>query len=316
MPKGSHPHSELRKDYIQEKYVIIAPRRKDKPHDVTGASREPKAQPPGVCGLCPEFVDKEKEIHRVGPKDKWHVKVVPNRFPILHRDNPNFYGRQELVIETRHPDKQPDEFSEKRLEEIIDAYAARTKVLSNDPKVQYIIIFKNNGGRAGASMHHSHSQIFATDFIPPHLVDKSKKAFEYKLKNDSCVYCDTIAKEMKGRRKVYEDTHVVAFTPYASMHNYELWILPKRHIDNVTNLNRRERHGTAHVLKRALQGIAELGLSYNYYFHQVIEDTDQHLYMKITPRGSVWAGLEIGSGLIVNPVSPEEAAKYYRKWLK
>ena len=46
--------------------------------------------------------------------------------------------------------------------------------------------------------------------------------------------------------------------------------------------------------------------------HQVIHDEDQHLYLKVIPRGSVWAGVEIGSGLIINPVSPEAAARFYR----
>jgi UDPglucose--hexose-1-phosphate uridylyltransferase len=66
-------------------------------------------------------------------------------------------------------------------------------------------------------------------------------------------------------------------------------------------------------MKRLLGGIVKLKLPYNYYFHQLVHDEDQHLYMKITPRGSVWAGLEIGSGLIINPVPPEEAAEYYRQ---
>ena len=62
-----------------------------------------------------------------------------------------------------------------------------------------------------------------------------------------------------------------------------------------------------------LKKIGILGLPYNYYFHQAIHDKDQHFYMKIIPRGSVWAGVEIGSGIIINPISPEQAAKFYRK---
>ena len=100
------------------------------------------------------------------------------------------------------------------------------------------------------------------------------------------------------------------------MHNYEIWILPKRHLDNITQLNYNEKKSWAFALKKILQAIGELNLPYNYYFHQVINDNDQHLYMKITPRGSVWAGVEIGSGIIINPISPEKAAKFYRKNFK
>ena len=91
---------------------------------------------------------------------------------------------------------------------------------------------------------------------------------------------------------------------------------PLRHIDNITVLTRSEKTSFASVLKRIANVIDEkLLLPYNYYFHQVINDEDQHLYMKITPRGSVWAGVEIGSGIIINPVSPEEAARVYKKHL-
>ncbi len=89
--------------------------------------------------------------------------------------------------------------------------------------------------------------------------------------------------------------------------------MPKRHIDNVSGLNEKERLSFAKILKKILKKIDELGLPYNYYFHQIIHDEDQHLYMKISPRGSVWAGVEIGSGLIINPIAPEEAARFYKK---
>ena len=112
------------------------------------------------------------------------------------------------------------------------------------------------------------------------------------------------------------EDQVIAFTPYASIHNYELWILPKRHLDNITALSAKERARWAKVMERALKAIGELGLSYNYYFHQVIYDRDQHFYMKITPRRGVWAGVEIGSGIIINPTPPEDAAAFYRKFFR
>src|SRR3989338_6134850 len=99
------------------------------------------------------------------------------------------------------------------------------------------------------------------------------------------------------------------------MHNYECWIIPKRHADNIAELNAREQKSFAAILKRVLGKIGELGLSYNFYFHQVVRDENQHLYMKITPRGSFWAGVEIGSGIIINSISPEFAARFYRNGL-
>ncbi len=308
---------EIRKDYIQEKYVIIAPRRGKRPHDMEKAM-------PGTpvkkadCVFCPENIDKTGQVLLTVKKTKeakepWAVKVIANKFPAVSTDNSKAYGRQEVVVETPDHLLETDDLSQKRIAEILEVYSQRTKEISSDGKINYILIFKNDGGAAGASLKHAHSQIFATEFLPPHLRDKSQRVQAYKLEHGSCVYCDVIKKEAKGPRLICQDKHMICFCPWAPMHNYEAWIMPKRHLDNITLLSRDERMSLAKALKKILKKINQLGLPYNYYFHQVIKDEDQHLYLKLTPRGSVWAGVEIGSGLIINPVAPEDAAKYYRK---
>jgi len=308
--------SEIRKDYIQEKYVIIAPKRGKRPHDV----EKPKRNQPikkKECVFCPERIDNAGKIlttvnETTEKGEQWAIKVLANKFPSVSIDNPKAYGQQEVIVETPNHNKEIEDLSIKRISEILSVYSQRTKIISQDKKIDYILIFKNDGGTAGASLQHSHSQIFATEFLPPHLKDKSQKVQAYKLEHGSCVYCDVIKKEKKSIRNVFEDKNMIAFCPYASIHNYEIWVMPKRHLDNITMLSKEERISFAKILKKILKKINKLGLPYNYYFHQVIHDEDQHLYMKITPRGSVWAGVEIGSGLIINPIAPEEAAKFYR----
>lgn len=307
--------AEIRRDYIQEKYVIIAPHRKKRPRDIERPTRLIPAQK-GECVFCPEKIDAAGKslltTKMSGEKNSWTIKVITNKFPAVAVNNPKAYGRQEVVIETPNHFKEIENLSTKHVAKIFETYAQRTKVISRDPKIEYILIFKNNGGTAGASLTHTHSQIFATQFLPPHLKDKSQRAQAYKLKNGACVYCDVIKKEKHSPRLVAEDKNVIAFCPWAPMHNYEIWLMPKRHLDNITLLTLSEQLSFAKILKKILKKIDQLNLPYNYYFHQVIHDEDQHLYLKITPRGSVWAGVEIGSGLIINPVSPEEAAKFYR----
>lgn len=310
------PRAELRRDYVQDKYVIIAPRRGRRPHEVQEVT--PAAAPrPRACVFCPDHVAQLRQILTVaGPRSRgqsnWQIVVVANKFPAVTLGNPKAYGTQEIVVET--PDHEPEleDLPVAHIAKIFAVYAERTKAITKNQKIEYLIIFKNQGGHAGASILHAHSQIFATDFIPPHLFDKSQKVQAYKLKTGRCVYCEVIKKERRGARRVYDDGLVVAFAPYASLYNYELWVMPVRHLDNITELDAAERRSFATVFKQALAKITQLGLSYNYYFHQVVKDEDQHFYCKITPRGSVWAGVEIGSGIIINPVPPEEAAKYYR----
>lgn len=307
--------SELRKDYIQDKYVIIAPRRAKRPHshrDEKKIKRVIKNKVDQDCPFCPVNVNKVKALSTIGPKKQWYVKSIKNIFPAVSLDNSKAYGQQEIIIDTPHHSLEIEDLSLKDIIRIFDMYSERTKIISRNKKISYIIIFKNNGGIAGASLDHSHSQIFATDFIPPHLKDKSQKQQEYKLKHGNCVYCDVIKKESQGPREIYQDENVIAFCPYASIYNYEAWIMPKRHLDNITLLNQSEKKSFAKALKLILTKIDQLDLPYNFYFHQVIHDEDQHLYMKIVPRGSVWAGLEVGSGIVINPIDPDQAAKFYR----
>ena len=303
--------SEIRKDYIQDKYVIIAPMRNKRPHDIE--RQHIKKITREVCSFCPKNIDHQNTILTIGTEKDWQIKVIANKYPAVTLDNPKAYGTQEVVVETPEHVPEMEDLSVDHIATILEVYAMRTKVISENKKIEYILMFKNNGGRAGASIMHAHSQIFATSFLPPHLYDKSQKMHEYKLQYGNCVYCDVIKKEKRGPRLIYKDKYIIAFAPYASMYNYESWIMPLRHIDNITLLTKHERKSFALILKKILTKINLLGLPYNYYFHQVIFDEDQHLYLKIVPRGNVWAGVEIGSGLIINPISPEEAAIYYRK---
>lgn len=311
------PKSEIRKDYIQEKYVIIAPKRGHRPHDTERTQRVSPIKR-ASCIFCPERIEKNNKVLlktkiTAEQGEPWAIMAIANKFPSVSPTNPKAYGRQEVIVETPNHLKEVEELSAARLAEVLNVYAKRTKAISKDKKIEYILIFKNNGGVAGASLQHAHSQIFATEFLPPHIEDKSVRSQIYKIKNGSCVYCDVIKKEKKGPRLIWQDKNVIAFCPWASMHNYEAWIMPKRHLDNVTVLNKNERLSFAKAMKKILKKINQLDLPYNYYFHQVKNDKDQHLYMKVKPRGSVWAGVEIGSGLIINPIAPETAAKFYKR---
>lgn len=307
--------SEIRKDYIQEKYVILAPKREKRPYNL----ERPQIFQPTVkkiCMFCPENVAAAGQslltIKDDSKKKSWQIKVIKNKFPVVSINNPRAYGQQEVVIETPDHIQEIEDLSISQINNIFKTYSLRTKSISLNKKIEYILIFKNTGGKAGASQQHAHSQIFATHFLPPHLKDKSQRVQAYKLEHGACVYCEVIKKERQGPRLVFEDKNAIAFCPYAPMHNYEIWLMPKRHIDNITLLNKDECLSFSKMLKKILQKINELNLPYNYYFHQVINDRDQHLYLKITPRGSVWAGVEIGSGLIINPIFPEKSAKFYR----
>jgi len=310
--------SEIRKNYLLNKYVIITPGRALRPRDIKEQTIIKRSKD---CYFCSENVSKQQKesknylIDEIKEKGKWQVASVRNIFPAVSPNNSQAYGYQEVIIETRHHSKELGILDEKQIINVLKMYIKRTKAIQKDQKIDYILCFKNQGSKAGASIAHAHSQIFATSILPPEIQEELYQAQLYKAAKNSCFYCDIIKKEIKSKRKIYEDAYVAAFTPYASEYHYEAWIFTKRHVDNITKLNNKELLSFAKILKTILLKLRELDLSFNYFLHQVVSNNDQHFYLKIQPRGSVWAGVELGSGLVINSVSPEIAAQFYRKKL-
>lgn len=307
------PKSEIRIDEIHNRFVIIAPKRGKRPHDIITEYdkriRKPEESPFYLEAIKPS----RPALHQVGPDDWWEIKVIENEYPFLHPKNPKAYGYQEVVIETPHPNKDLSEFGEPHILRLLQTYAARTKALAQDKKIKYILIFKNHGGKAGASLMHAHSQIMASGFVPPHIVGKLQRAEKYVVENGITYYAKLARDEARGPRRIYSDKHLVVFCPYASSYNYEAWVVPKRQVDNITQLEDPELKSLAHVLKVILKAVHKLRMPYNYYMHQTITDPSEYFYLRICPRRAVWAGVELGSRVIINAVAPEEAATFYRK---
>jgi len=303
--------SEIRKDYFLNKYVIITPSRSKRPREVKIA----RPTHPANCPFCPAGIEKNliiKAYHQVKKGPKWSIIVLKNKYPVVTLNNHKSYGRHEVIIETPNHGKELSELKSEEMINLLNVFKERTKELSKKPKIDYVLIFKNEGGKAGASLNHAHSQVFASRILPPDLLEEFGAMRQYQKKHRRCPYCDIIKKEEKSSRRVYTDKNIVAFTPYASAYHYETWIFPRRHIDNIIFFNKEETASLAGVLKKILTKIYKMNLSYNFFLHQVISEKNQHFYLKIQPREAVWGGLELGSGLIVNSLSPEKAAKYLR----
>jgi UDPglucose--hexose-1-phosphate uridylyltransferase len=301
--------SEIRKSYLLNKYVIITPGRAKRPRDV---KEKTVAKKDSFCPFCPENIDKKNIVDKIGSEKNWKTISVKNIFPAVTLDNKNAYGTQEVIIDNKSHEKQIGDLSLVEIENILKLYAKRTKELAKNKNINYILCFKNQGSKAGASLTHSHSQVFATKITPPDLIKEAKLAQDYKIKNKKCPYCDIIKKEIKSKRKIYSDKYFAAFTPYASEYHYEAWIFPKRHLDNISLLKKEEFISLSKTLSLILKKLQKIDLSFNFFLHNVVSLKNQHFYIKIQPRDSVWAGVELGSGLVINSIPPEIAAKYYR----
>jgi UDPglucose--hexose-1-phosphate uridylyltransferase len=304
--------SEIRKDYFLNRYVIIAPKRKKRPQKIVRVD-DPDAD---SCTFCSPYVDdpiNEKTLYDLKGKDgKWIVKVITNKYPALSLDNRKAYGEQEVVIETPEHNKEIHELSLEHIVEIINVYIKRYNYLNSIKGICHTIVFKNEGGKAGASKPHSHAQIYGLPMVPPKLAAEAKAIDEYTKEHNTCPHCDIIKSEMGGPRVIWQDEHFFVLAPYASDSPYGAWFMPKRHFGSMDMMNESEKMSLAHAFKMTLKRLDDIDISYNYFFQNAL-DGDNHMLVKLAPRPNIWAGLELGTGMIINSIPPEDAAKFYNQ---
>jgi UDPglucose--hexose-1-phosphate uridylyltransferase len=142
--------------------------------------------------------------------------------------------------------------------------------------------------------------------IPQQILEKAE------ANKKKCKYCEIIKKEMKSERAVFESEHFVAFCPFASRSPYEIWFFPKKHITKLDELNEQEILDLAKILKKTLNKININNWSYNFYLNYSPNKENVHFHIELIPRLGIWGGVEFSTGITINSVSPESAAKYYR----
>jgi len=330
--------SELRKDPVTSRWVIISQERGKRP------LQEEKPVQKEDNKSCPFCEGNEKltpgEIYAVGKVGRrenstgWNVRVIPNKFPALrvegelHARGKNMYdkmngvGAHEVIIETPEHTKSGVLLSVEQYKSILLTYAERINDLKKDLRMEYILVFKNHGASAGATLEHPHSQLIATPIVPKKVLEEltgAKKYFEFKGR---CVFCDMITAELEStNRVVYENDNFIAFCPFASRFPFEVWILPKLHNSIYENINEKEAGELAKALKTVLGKLNEAlsNPDYNYILHNWPHKSSDrnsfHWHIEIIPKLTKVAGFEWGSGFYINPTSPEDAAKYLRESL-
>ena len=327
---------ELRKDPVVGRWVIISSERADRPMDFTRSAVAPDGDG------CPFCAGREQETpHEIlalgretgAPNTPgWTVRVVPNKFPALQIegdldrhgegmfDKMNGIGAHEVVIETPDHHARWWDFDPAHLAQVLAAYRERMLDLALDSRFKYILVFKNHGGDAGATLEHPHTQIIATPIIPKRVREELQGAADHYQRKERCVYCDIIRQEMEsGTRVVRATDDFVALEPFAPRFPYETWILPRRHASSFEQGSR-----------ELLEPLAEMLLWVSKGLHRVLDDPPfnlvlhtapagdpfllhYHWHIEIMPKVTKAAGFEWGSGFYINFVPPEEAAERLRK---
>jgi len=305
--------AEIRKDYIINRYVIIAPGRKKRPHQYKENISLNNVASPFTREKLKETKTKIFDSLSSG---KRKIIAIPNLYPAITPNNKRAYGFQEVIVETPDPKKRLADLNAIDIKNLLKMYQLRTKALLSKKKINYVLCFKNEGLEAGASIFHAHSQIFATEIVPPRVVETRERLSEYKIEHGKSLYKDVFTKEMKTSRRVFEDKSIAVFCPYASAYENEVWIVTKKEHTELTKLKDEELSSMAKALWKILQPLKKMKAPYNYFIHSLKGIGAEHLCLRIEPRAHIWSGVELDSSMTVNWVAPEEAAKMYRKAFK
>jgi len=325
---------ELRQNQFTKEWVIIATERAKRPEELV-VQREPKTVPKYSenCPFCPgnESNTPPEVLRYPATGHPWQVRVFPNKFAALSRDvqpRRSFersrrriegFGVHDVIVETPDHSMAMAHMSQAEIAAVLRAYKARYDELSLDPRIAHITIFKNHGVGAGTSLEHPHSQLIATPVISSQVRQRFQEALRHWDDYGDCMFCEMIREEMFQRtRMVAVSDRFVALEYFASATPFSTYLYPVRHMASFGDISAAEIDDLALMLQTVL-GKLYVGLN-NPDFNFVIRSAPAenagvkyyHWYVSVIPRLTRVAGFELGSGMFINTVLPEDAAEFLR----
>ncbi len=329
--------AELRKDPIVGRWVIVDTENPHKPEDfpVEPHHYEDSTNCPFCYGnefMTPPEIQAFRSEKTMPNTQGWQVRVVPNKFPALQIegeldrrgvgifDLSNGIGAHEVIVETPYHTKDMADLECPEIEHILEMYCQRSKDLEKDKRFKYIMIFKNYGTAAGATLDHNHSQLIALPMIPKYVLEELTGASEYFSFKERCVFCDIIRQEIDEKERIItQNKNFISFCPFVPRFPFEMWIMPKSHRLSFCDISRDEISDLARILKEVLVRMktALHDPPYNFIIHTSPIDGEDwsgyHWHMEIMPRLSRIAGFEWGTGFYAVSTPPETAIKYLKE---
>jgi len=328
--------SELRQDLVSGEWVVIAINRAKRPHAFSG-KRASLIQSKSKCPFEDPF-DKKHGQHllrydyneKKSKKKGRSLVVIPNKFPafakgvcklFLH-EGPYTWtdgvGFHEVFILRDHKRFIP-ELTLEEVTDLVRAYWERYRKVYQEDCIQYVLVFHNHGKEAGASVAHPHSQLIALPVIPADIARSVEGSKRYFHDHGRCVHCEMIQHEISSKKRIIDENEkFVSFVPFAPKIAFEMRIFPKTHQSNFAMLDKKNMPLLADLLRKSLARLKK-GLNdpaYNFFIHTApVGNTYDHYHwhLEILPKTSIWAGFEIGTGIEISSITPENAAEFLRK---
>lgn len=329
---------QLRKDPIIDRWVIIASERGKRPSDFKVEHEDIQSGPCFFCAgnesMTPPEVMAYRQTSTKPDTAGWQLRVVPNKFPALKPDSHPInqqdalfkiiggLGSHEVIIESPRHCMNFTDLNDDEAANLFLSYRDRINFYKEDKTYHYIMIFKNQGRRAGSSLQHAHSQLLALPILPSLIHEEVEKSRHYYQKHQNCIYCDLIARELSEKERIVKSTEsYVAISPLAPRFPFETWILPRHHGAHYELTTTDELTKLAGFVKEIIGTLNNLfpNFPYNLMLHtaplHLSETETYHWHIEIIPRLTKMAGFEHGTGIYINPTSPEIATECIRQAL-
>ena len=327
--------SVYRKNMITNDWVIFAPNRASRPMELKSKDsgdnvdlfKERPVYKPS-CPFCPgNEKPEDRELFRIGNGDHWKVRILENKYSSVDRNvepvrrqehlfkEMDGFGIHDVIVENPAHNKTLAIFTHEELLDLLQAYLERAKQIKTIASVRHIVIFKNQGSRAGGSLEHPHSQIYGLPLVPFETQIRLREMDRYHDINDNCMLCDMIKGEQeRGARIIYQNEHFVCLSPFAALSPYHFWVMPKKHSPSFLLTEPEEMESLADCMKTIFGKlfVCLRNPDFNYVFQSLAmferERHYFHWYLSVIPQVKHKGGLEYAGGFYVNPVMPETAA--------
>lgn len=328
-------NSELRQDLVSGDWIVIASQRGKRPNQLIKKTKKREIAPKTGC----PFEDLQKSGHGEpiliyrDKKEKWQIQIVNNKYPAFRHQNKcvsifkngpysvtQAIGHHDLVV-TRDHNKNFSRLSFEEALKVFESFRERYLMLLEDPCTSYVSIFHNWGPAAGASIYHPHYQIIAIPVIPPDVEHSLEGSRRFYKKHKKCVHCVMISQELKKKiRIIFQNKEAIAFAPFVSKEPFEVRIFPKKHLPYFENTPDRILADIVETLQFVLKKISKnmKDPDYNFFIHTApIKDKrkykNYHWHIEVVPKTNIDAGFELSTGVEINSVDPDEAAKFLKK---
>ncbi|MEJ2499675.1 MAG: UTP--glucose-1-phosphate uridylyltransferase [Campylobacterales bacterium] len=336
--------SEIRYDRLHDCHVIIAPERLHRPDCIPARSVKPSRHVKkcpfceGNEALTPPEIFAIREEEGFPDEAGWKTRVVPNLYKAVQIETPHEhhyglfechagFGAHEVIIDTPEHRTSMAQWSDAEAVTWLQTLKARVADLRRDRRIGYISLFKNEGVEAGATQPHSHTQLIGLPVVPNAQRDYFARAARHYDEHGHALLAELIEQEkVAGERIVASEGGFTVFCPYASAYPFEIIVAAESHRGQIDTLEMHHFEALAPLLLRTLSRLQrELG---PFAFNLEVATPPLHdekgmglpgraddllpFMIRIMPRIYRHGGFELSTQTVINPVTPEKAARLLR----